>query len=160
MIHGVLKDLDCRFIYGTSDPDRGCLGFSAIWNANSLIRIPDRLGSGKTAALICGGATARTVLSRYGMKPGDHVGVIGIGGMGHLAIKMINKGLWIQGSLVASRGDIAKMLQFCAEKRAEPATSKFSLSSTEEVDQAMDGLQRNTVRYEALLVADKNAGKL
>ncbi|GKZ49895.1 hypothetical protein AbraIFM66951_002604 [Aspergillus brasiliensis] len=233
-------------LYGMSDPDRGCLGFSTIWNADSLIPIPNGLDSGDAAALMCGGATAWTVLSRYGMQPGDRVGVLGIGGMGHLAIKLaaamgyhvvafsgseskeadclafgakefyltnrestkdmkpldhlllcgassddytfilsllaihgtvypltvslkpaairtimlINKGLRVQGSLVASRGDIAKMLQFCAEKRVEPATSKFSLSSTEEVNQAMEGLQRNTVRYKALLVADKNAGKL
>lgn len=71
-----------------SDPDRGCLGFKTIWNANALIPIPEGLHSGDAAALMCGGATVWTVLSRYGMQPGDRVGVLGIGGMGHLAIKM------------------------------------------------------------------------
>ncbi|GAQ44827.1 NAD(P)-dependent alcohol dehydrogenase [Aspergillus tubingensis] len=233
-------------LYGMSDPDRGCLGFKTIWNANALIPIPDGLHSGDAAALMCGGATVWTVLSRYGMQPRDRVGVLGIGGMGHLAIKMaaalgyhvvafsgseskkadclafgakeyyltngksmedmeplkhlllcgsssedytfilsllavhgtvypltvslqpaairtimlINKGLRIQGSLVASRGDLAKMLQFCADKGVRPATSNFSLTSTEEVNQAMESLQRNTVRYKALLVADEHPLKL
>ena len=75
-------------------------------------------------------------------------------------IMLINKGLRIQGSLVASRGDLAKMLQFCADRGVRPATSNFSLTSTEEVNQAMESLQRNTVRYKALLVADEHPLKL
>ncbi|XRM44167.1 hypothetical protein ABZX51_007312 [Aspergillus tubingensis] len=75
-------------------------------------------------------------------------------------IMLINKGLRIRGSLVASRGDLAKMLQFCADKGVRPATSNFSLTSTEEVNQAMESLQRNTVRYKALLVADEHPLKL
>ncbi|PWY75740.1 hypothetical protein BO83DRAFT_426018 [Aspergillus eucalypticola CBS 122712] len=70
------------------DPDRGCLGFETIWNANALPPISNGLHSGDAAALMCGGATVWTVLSRYGIQPRDRVGVLGIGGMGYLAIKM------------------------------------------------------------------------
>lgn len=37
---------------------------------------------------MCGGGTVWTVLSQYGIKSTDRVAVMGIGGLGHLAIKM------------------------------------------------------------------------
>lgn len=37
---------------------------------------------------MCGGSTVWTVLDQYGIKPTDRVGIMGIGGLGHIAIKM------------------------------------------------------------------------
>jgi D-arabinose 1-dehydrogenase-like Zn-dependent alcohol dehydrogenase len=37
---------------------------------------------------MCGGATVWTVLDQYGIKSTDRVGIMGIGGLGHIAIKM------------------------------------------------------------------------
>ncbi|KAF9887313.1 hypothetical protein FE257_010308 [Aspergillus nanangensis] len=74
--------------YGRSDPDLGSLGTEVVWNANALVPIPENYGSLDAAAMMCSGATAWTVLSRYGIRPGQRVGVIGVGGMGHLAIKL------------------------------------------------------------------------
>lgn len=37
---------------------------------------------------MCGGATVWTVLNQYNIKASDRVGVMGIGGLGHLAIKI------------------------------------------------------------------------
>ncbi|KAL0592077.1 hypothetical protein ABG067_000730 [Albugo candida] len=41
------------------------------------------------APLLCAGATVYTPLKHEGVKSGDRVGVIGIGGLGHLAIQFI-----------------------------------------------------------------------
>ncbi|GMF39408.1 unnamed protein product [Phytophthora fragariaefolia] len=38
---------------------------------------------------MCAGATVFTPLKQEGVKPGDRVGVVGIGGLGHLAIQFI-----------------------------------------------------------------------
>jgi D-arabinose 1-dehydrogenase-like Zn-dependent alcohol dehydrogenase len=37
---------------------------------------------------MCGGATVWTVLDQYGIRPTDRVAIMGIGGLGHIAIKM------------------------------------------------------------------------
>ena len=58
-----------------------------VFEANCTIPIPDAIPSEDAAPLLCAGATVFTVLSRYGVKSTDRVGVLGVGGLGHLAIK-------------------------------------------------------------------------
>lgn len=52
-----------------------------------MIPIPDRYASEDAAPMLCAGATVWSVLSKYGVRSTDRVGVLGIGGLGHLAIK-------------------------------------------------------------------------
>ncbi len=40
--------------------------------------------------LLCGGITVFNPLIKFNVKPTDHVGVIGIGGLGHLALKFLD----------------------------------------------------------------------
>ncbi len=56
-----------------------------------LSRIPDAIELQHAAPLMCAGATVWTALTNYGLKPGDRVGVQGIGGLGHLAIQFAAK---------------------------------------------------------------------
>ncbi len=49
-------------------------------------KIPKALSSAGAAPLLCGGVTVFSPLRRL-VKPGDRVGVIGIGGLGHLALR-------------------------------------------------------------------------
>lgn len=37
---------------------------------------------------MCGGATVWTVLTRYNIQRGQRIGILGVGGMGHLAVKL------------------------------------------------------------------------
>ncbi len=56
-------------------------------NARFVIPIPDALESEKTAPLLCGGITVYSPLRSHGINPASRVGIIGIGGLGHLAIQ-------------------------------------------------------------------------
>ncbi|MGA7832768.1 MAG: NAD(P)-dependent alcohol dehydrogenase [Terracidiphilus sp.] len=56
-------------------------------NARFVIPIPDALDSEQTAPLLCAGITVYNPLRTYGINPSSRVGVIGIGGLGHLAIQ-------------------------------------------------------------------------
>ncbi|KAJ5210166.1 hypothetical protein N7472_000305 [Penicillium cf. griseofulvum] len=67
---------------------RGGLGSAAVWDAKALVPIPDKLSSVEAAPLMCSRATAWTVLTKYGINPGHRVGILGIGGLGHMAIKL------------------------------------------------------------------------
>jgi D-arabinose 1-dehydrogenase-like Zn-dependent alcohol dehydrogenase len=43
------------------------------------------------APLLCGAWTVWNALTGYDVKPTDHVGIVGIGGLGHFAIQLANK---------------------------------------------------------------------
>lgn len=52
------------------------------------VHIPDDLPLDSAAPLLCAGITVYSPLRYYGLdKPGLHVGVVGFGGLGHMAIK-------------------------------------------------------------------------
>jgi alcohol/geraniol dehydrogenase (NADP+) len=51
------------------------------------IPIPDGLDMRDAGPLLCGGVTMFAPLKTFGVKPTDRVGVVGIGGLGHLGLK-------------------------------------------------------------------------
>jgi uncharacterized zinc-type alcohol dehydrogenase-like protein len=56
-------------------------------NARFVFPIPDALKSENAAPLLCGGITVYNPLRTYGINPTSRVGVVGIGGLGHIAIQ-------------------------------------------------------------------------
>ncbi|KAK4585054.1 hypothetical protein RGQ29_022642 [Quercus rubra] len=65
-------------------------GYSDIMVADEhyVVRIPDNLPLDAGAPLLCAGITVYSPLRYYGLdKPGMHVGVVGLGGLGHVAVK-------------------------------------------------------------------------
>jgi len=55
--------------------------------ADFAYKIPDALDSASAAPLLCAGVTVYTPLRTYMTHPGMKVGVIGVGGLGHMAVK-------------------------------------------------------------------------
>ncbi|KAF7130371.1 hypothetical protein RHSIM_Rhsim10G0174500 [Rhododendron simsii] len=59
-----------------------------VANERYVIRIPDNLPLDAAAPLLCAGITTYSPLRYYGLdKPGMKVGVVGLGGLGHVAVK-------------------------------------------------------------------------
>lgn len=56
-------------------------------NARFVMPIPDALESENAAPLLCGGITVYSPMRTHEVNPSSRVGVIGIGGLGHLAIQ-------------------------------------------------------------------------
>ena len=56
-----------------------------------LVPLPGDLDASKAGPLFCGGITVFNPIVQFGVKPTDRVGVIGIGGLGHLALQFLNK---------------------------------------------------------------------
>ncbi|MCB2229807.1 NAD(P)-dependent alcohol dehydrogenase [bacterium] len=58
-----------------------------------VLKIPDSMRLQDAAPLLCAGITTYSPIMRASIKPGDKVGVAGIGGLGHMAVKLaISKG--------------------------------------------------------------------
>jgi alcohol dehydrogenase len=58
---------------------------------SALALVPDDLTSTDAAPLMCAGVTTFNCLRNSGARPGDLVAVIGIGGLGHLAVQFAAK---------------------------------------------------------------------
>lgn len=56
-------------------------------NARFAIPIPEALSSEGAAPLLCGGITVYNPLRTHEVNPSSRVGVVGIGGLGHMAIQ-------------------------------------------------------------------------
>jgi D-arabinose 1-dehydrogenase-like Zn-dependent alcohol dehydrogenase len=59
--------------------------------ANALVRVPDDLASAEAAPLLCAGITTYNGLRNSGARPGDLVGILGLGGLGHLGVQFAAK---------------------------------------------------------------------
>lgn len=57
-----------------------------------VLNIPDALDIKSTAPILCAGVTTYSPLKHWGVKAGDKVGIIGIGGLGHMGV-MIAKAM-------------------------------------------------------------------
>ncbi len=56
-------------------------------NARFAVAVPEALDSENVAPLLCGGITVYSPLRNHGVRPSSRVGVIGIGGLGHMGLQ-------------------------------------------------------------------------
>ncbi|XP_015890543.3 probable mannitol dehydrogenase [Ziziphus jujuba] len=61
---------------------------SMVANERYVVRFPDSLPLDAGAPLLCAGITVYSPLKYFGLaEPGKHVGIVGLGGLGHVAVK-------------------------------------------------------------------------
>lgn len=60
-------------------------------DSNFAFKLPENLESANAAPLLCAGITVYTPLKQHNVTKGTRVGVIGIGGLGHLAVQFAHK---------------------------------------------------------------------
>ena len=53
-----------------------------------VLNVPESLDLARTAPILCAGITTFSPLRTWGVKEGSRVGVIGLGGLGHMAVKL------------------------------------------------------------------------
>lgn len=59
-----------------------------IVNEKFVLHVSDNLDLKGVAPLLCAGITTYSPLRHWNIKPGDKVGIIGLGGLGHMGIKL------------------------------------------------------------------------
>jgi uncharacterized zinc-type alcohol dehydrogenase-like protein len=69
-------------------PTAGGYSTSIVVDENYVLSIPDGLAPEAAAPLLCAGITMYTPLRKWGTGPGKRVAIVGMGGLGHLGVKL------------------------------------------------------------------------
>ncbi|WP_281915897.1 NAD(P)-dependent alcohol dehydrogenase [Caldimonas thermodepolymerans] len=72
----------------TGEPTQGGYSKHIVVREAFCLRMPEGLDLSKAAPLLCAGITTYSPLRTWGVGPGSRVGVIGLGGLGHMAVKL------------------------------------------------------------------------
>ncbi|KAI1439796.1 GroES-like protein [Annulohypoxylon stygium] len=80
-----------RAIYGTEKVTQGSFASYAVVRESFLHEIPEGMSDIDAAPLQCAGATVFAALRAHDTQPTETIGVIGLGGLGHMAIQFANK---------------------------------------------------------------------
>ncbi|MFO7721207.1 MAG: NAD(P)-dependent alcohol dehydrogenase [Gillisia sp.] len=83
------------FTYNSEDKHLGGHTFGGysekvVVDKKFVLNIPENLDVKAVAPLLCAGITTWSPLQQWNVKKGDKVGVIGLGGLGHMGVKLAN----------------------------------------------------------------------
>lgn len=80
------------YTYNSNEKDGGYTmgGYSShiVVNQDFVLKVKKGMALDRTAPLLCAGITTYSPLKRHGAKKGKKVGVVGLGGLGHMAVKI------------------------------------------------------------------------
>lgn len=80
--------LTYQSVYHDGTATRGGYANEMVADEHFVIRIPENLPPAAAAPLLCAGITVYSPMRYFGFdKPGSHVGIVGLGGLGHVAVK-------------------------------------------------------------------------
>ena len=81
--------------YGSADkhlnlPTYGGYSEGIVVDEHFVLRVPANLDQAAVAPLLCAGITTYSPLRHWKVGPGKKVGIVGLGGLGHMAVKFAN----------------------------------------------------------------------
>jgi uncharacterized zinc-type alcohol dehydrogenase-like protein len=72
----------------TGEPTYGGYSKHSVVREEFVLAVPEGLDISRAAPLLCAGITTYSPLRTWNVGPGSRVGVIGLGGLGHMAVKL------------------------------------------------------------------------
>jgi len=72
----------------TGQPTRGGYSDKIVVTEHFVLRVPDGMDPAAAAPLLCAGITTWSPLRHWKVGPGQKVGVVGLGGLGHMGVKL------------------------------------------------------------------------
>jgi len=129
--------------YNGTDPHDGTPtygGYSGavVVSERFVVRVPEALDPASTAPLLCAGITTYSPLKKFGVGAGHHVGVVGMGGLGHMGIKFA-KALGAEVTLFTrSEGKIEEARRNGADHVVVSTDAKAMAAAAESLDYVLD----------------------
>lgn len=81
-------------VFGSPDRDgsftQGGYSQMIVAHEDFVLRVPESLDPASAAPLLCAGITVYAPLKKWGAGPGKRLAVLGLGGLGHLGVKVAN----------------------------------------------------------------------
>lgn len=81
----------CDHAQGTIVGRHGGFADKVRAQSAAVVKLPDNISSEVAGPLFCGGVTVFNPIVQFDVTPTARVGVIGIGGLGHMAVQFLNK---------------------------------------------------------------------
>jgi uncharacterized zinc-type alcohol dehydrogenase-like protein len=83
------------FTYGSPDKHLGGITYGGysdniVVDESFVLRVPESLNLAAVAPLLCAGITTYSPLRYWNVRRGQKIGVVGLGGLGHMAVKFAN----------------------------------------------------------------------
>lgn len=134
-------EVHAAFTYNSTEmdektPTQGGYSASIVVDEEFAFRIPMNLKLEAVAPLLCAGITTYTPLRRFGVGQGMHVGVMGLGGLGHMGVQ-----------LAAAMGAEVTVLSTSASKKADALKlGAHDFIVTKDAD-----LSKHTHRFDVIL---------
>ena len=72
----------------TGGPTFGGYSSNIVVDKGFVLKVPDGMPLAESAPLLCAGITTYSPLVHFGVERGSKVGVVGLGGLGHMAVKI------------------------------------------------------------------------
>ncbi|MGA2371386.1 MAG: NAD(P)-dependent alcohol dehydrogenase [Candidatus Korobacteraceae bacterium] len=86
-------EVGATFTYNSPDPHLGGVTYggyskSVVVDENYVLKVPANLDSAAVAPLLCAGITTYSPLRHWKVGKGQKVGIVGLGGLGHMGVKL------------------------------------------------------------------------
>src|SRR6266704_2661002 len=139
-----------------------------------VLRVPKGLDPARAAPLMCAGITTYSPLHQFGCKAGDQVAVVGLGGLGHMAVKLaasmggevtvlstsrdkekdalrlVHGNRRIAGSNIGGIPETQEMLDYCGKKGI---VADVEVINANQINDAYKRMERGDVRYRFVIDA-------
>jgi len=133
----------CTLTYnGTKNPDGtntyGGYSTQMCVREKFVLKIPEKLDPRYAGPIMCAGITVYSPMKRYDLKKGQHLGVVGIGGLGHMAVQL-GKALGAQvTAFTHSEGNKDRILELGADKVVISSNEQEMESAAQSLDLLID----------------------
>ncbi len=128
--HEQFCDQGPAFTYNSTEMDRktptsGGYSTQVVVTEHFALKVPSSLDPAGAAPLLCAGITTYSPLREWNCKAGMRVGVVGLGGLGHMAVKLANAmgaEVTMLSTSKSKQADATRLGAHAFELTSEPAT--------------------------------------
>lgn len=126
----------CRNVKNAGYTVDGAMAEQAIGVANYVVKVPDNLDPAAATSITCAGVTSYKAVKVSDIRPGQWIGVFGIGGLGSLAVQYAKN---VFGARVVAFDIIDDKLAFAKEMGADVTVNSLKENPKEKVLEITDG---------------------